>query len=77
MLSEISPAHIVQEELFADSQPEDKSLRLMAVMDGINQRMGKGAIRLASDGVEQCWHMRRGSVSPAYTCDWGELAQVK
>lgn len=76
MLSEISPAHIVQEELFADVIPDDKSLRLMAVMDGINARMGKHAIRLASDGVEQNWRMNRGSMTPAYTSDWEELAEV-
>ena len=37
----------------------------MAVMDGISLRTGKGAIKLASDGVEQSWRVRRGRF-------WGE-----
>ena len=45
-------------------------------MDGINLRMGKGAIHLASDGVEQSWRMNRGSMTPAYTSDWDEIPCV-
>jgi DNA polymerase V len=48
----------------------------MAAMDGINLRMGKGAIHLASDGVEQNWRMNRGSMTPAYSSNWGELPVV-
>jgi hypothetical protein len=48
----------------------------MAVMDGINLRMDKGAIHLASDGVAQNWRMNRGSMTPAYTSVWGALPSV-
>ena len=47
-----------------------------AVMDGINFRMGNGAINLASDEVEQNWRMNRRSMSPAYTSNWDELPVV-
>jgi DNA polymerase V len=76
MLSDITPAGIVQAQLFADNPASEKSLRLMAAMDGINSRMGKGVIHLASDGVEQNWRMNRGSMTPAYTSSWGELPLV-
>ncbi|HUX90742.1 MAG TPA: Y-family DNA polymerase [Gallionellaceae bacterium] len=76
MLSDISPANVVQAQLFADSLAPEKSLKLMAAMDGINLRMGKGAICLASDGVIQNWRMNRGSMTPAYTSNWDEIPCV-
>ena len=76
ILSDISAAGIVQANLFADANASEKSLKLMAAMDGINLRMGQGAIHLASDGVEQNWRMNRGSMTPAYTSSWDELPVV-
>lgn len=77
MLSEITPAGIVQTQLFADTMNSEKSLKLMAAMDGINLRMGKGAIHLASDGIVQNWRMNRDSMTPAYTSNWVELPVVE
>ena len=77
MLSGISPVDVTQSQLFADTLASEKSIKLMAAMDGINLRMGKGAIKLASDGVEQRWRMNRGSMTPAYTSNWDELPVVK
>ena len=76
MLAEITPVGIVQTQLFTDKSESEKSLKLMAAMDNINLRMGKGAIHLASDGVAQNWRMNRGSVTPAYTSSWDELPVV-
>ena len=76
MLGEITSAGVAQAQLFGGAQGTHKSLQLMAVMDGINLRMGKGAIHLASDGVAQNWRMNRGSMTPAYTSNWEELAVV-
>ena len=77
ILSEISPAGVSQAQLFADTLASGKSSKLMGVMDGINLRMGKGAIKLASDGIEQKWRMNRGSMTPAYTSNWDELPVVQ
>ena len=76
ILSEITPAGVTQTQLFTDTMASEKSLKLMTAMDTINLRMGKGAIKLASDGVEQPWRMNRGSMSPAYTSNWYELPVV-
>ncbi len=76
MLTDITSAGVVQAQLFEDSLGSEKSLKLMAAMDGINLRMGKGTIHLASDGVEQNWRMNRGIMTPAYTSSWEELAVV-
>ncbi len=43
----------------------DRAARLMQTMDAINARLGKGAIRLAGEGIAQGWAMRRGRMSAA------------
>lgn len=49
----------------------------MGVLDSINVRYGRGALRLAAEGVEKAWQMRRGNLSQGYTTDWDGLAVVK
>ena len=50
---------------------------IMNTMDKINQRYGNSTIRLASEGIEKSWRMRRESVSPSYTTSFNDLAEVK
>jgi DNA polymerase V len=78
MLSDIRPAGIVQGELFAPELPKPSSAqsKLMETLDQINRKMGNGTLKLASDGVQQHWQMKRGNVSPAYTSRWSELPVV-
>lgn len=47
-----------------------KSERLMAALDTINQHHGWHALRYASQGLSQRWHMRQQLKSPAYTTRW-------
>ncbi len=54
-----------------------RSDQLMAVLDGVNQRYGRGSLRLAAEGVDRSWRMRRGNLSPGYTTDWTGLAVVR
>lgn len=49
----------------------------MATLDSINSKYSKGTIKLASEGVDKAWAMRRGFKSPNYTGDWMELPIVK
>lgn len=76
MLSDIMPEGIRQGELFTDQTSTQKSAKLMGVLDQINQKMGKRALRLASDGVGHAWRMKVGNRSPAYTTKWDELPVV-
>jgi DNA polymerase V len=75
MLSNIAPMGNQQLSLLNASSP--RSDALMTVVDGINQRFGRGAMRLAAEGVERGWQMRRGNLSPGYTTDWAGLPVVK
>ncbi len=78
MLSDITPAGIVQGELFTpDLLRSSSHAKLMATLDQVNLKMGRGALRLASDGVGQSWQMKRGNVSPGYMTKWSELAEVR
>lgn len=75
MLSELVDAQTRQMDLFGLSPISNRN-QLMEVVDNINDRMGKGTIRLASQGIKQSWAMRRENVSQNYTTDWEELLCV-
>ncbi len=78
MLVELLPSGQKQAGLFhaAMGQDESRSKRLMSTLDRINQRMGNGTIRLASEGIEQNWKVKAGRKSPCYTTRWDELVRA-
>jgi DNA polymerase V len=62
-----------------DTQPANRT-RLMQVMDQINQRYGRGSLKLGSAGLGQAvqiWHMKQNFKTPAYTTDWANLLTVQ
>lgn len=63
------------DDMFAPA-PRPNSDRLMAVIDGINSRQGRGAVRLARAVPERGWAMRREHMSPRFTTSWRELLVV-
>lgn len=76
-LAGIAPAGIRQGELFGEQHMPQAESRLMSTLDQINLRMGYGTLRLASEGTNQAWKMKRGNMSPAYTTNWDELRVVR
>lgn len=76
ILGEISPEHIVQENLFTnvDTTPRTK---LMDTMDGINAKYGRGTLKLSGDGSRRAWAMRTEHKSPCYTTDIEEIPTCK
>jgi DNA polymerase V len=60
------------EDLFAVSQPDDAT-SLMAVLDQINGRWGRGTLRPASVPVNPGWGMRREMMSRSYTTKLDQL----
>jgi DNA polymerase V len=78
MLSNIVPAANQQFSLFASGGAGDaQSRKLMGVLDGINGKFGRGSVKLAAEGVEKAWQMRRGNLSPRYTTEWDCLPVVQ
>ncbi len=77
MLSDITPAEIVQGDLFANHSLAPGSSNLMTTLDQINIKLGKGALKLASEGIGQGWKMKTGNKNPTYTTKWAELPIVR
>jgi len=63
-------------DLFAP-QPRPGSDRLMAVIDTINAKQGRGTIRPARLAVDQGFSMKRERLSPRFTTSWSELLRVR
>lgn len=77
MLMELGPeASQRQDDLFAASVDIEKASHLMTTMDALNARFGRGVLRVASEGVEQVWKMKRGRMSPCYTTQWADLPVI-
>ena len=55
----------------------DQSDPMMKTIDQINYRYGNSTIKLASEGIEKKWAMKRGKVSPCYTTCFDELIEVR
>lgn len=73
MLMELVSEGGQQRELFGYSAEDNKASKLMSTLDNLNTKYGRGTIKLASEGTEKAWAMRRSFKSPNYTGDWNEL----
>lgn len=62
MLSELVSRQYRQIDLFESMDTDARASQLMHVMDQINARMGRGTLKLASEGFKQPWKMKQGNV---------------
>ena len=78
MLSDLVLRKNRQDDLFglASIDSDSRSDKLMNAIDQVNARMGRGTIRLASEGFKQSWRMKQVNRSPNYTTNWDELICV-
>lgn len=74
MLMELQPRTVEQHAFDFDSQLRlDKSTKTMSVVDSINDKYGKGTLRVASTAPKKqtpAWGMRQERKTPHYTTDW-------
>jgi DNA polymerase V len=63
------------EDFFTITQPTEAT-NLMAVLDKINDRWGRGMMRPASVPISPCWAMRREMKSQSFTTLIDELWMV-
>jgi DNA polymerase V len=75
ILTGLLPQGQVQGNLFEQPQNE-RSQKLMEVMDNINAKFGRHTLKLASAGVKQSWFTKSDRRSPRYTTCWNELLTV-
>ena len=59
------------------SRDKAKSAALMAALDAVNARYGRGTLRPGGTAVVSAWGMRRGQLSPRYTTDLAEILEAK
>lgn len=78
MLTDICPADQVPVDLFSgfDEPETERAKHLMATLDEINARMGRGTVRSAGEGIRKPWAMRSDNKSKAFTTDWEQLAMA-
>lgn len=75
MLLDLQPDHILQGELDleagdADLHKQQEKSQLMAALDSINQRFGRGTMKMASAGLEgdrRVWTVKQELRTPCYT----------
>jgi len=75
-LGDLMPRSSAQIDLFTSAQPTSRSQNLMSTIDQIQAKMGRGSIKLASEGMSYSWKMRSGRKSPNYTTSWDGLVVV-
>lgn len=72
----IIPAGEVQYNLFAGYE-HSREQKLAELMDGLNDRYGRGTVRLAADSFERKWAMKQEFLSKQYTTCWKDLVVSK
>jgi len=73
ILHELNKASKIKGLFDVDRNQSDS---IMKTIDQINYRYGDSTIKLASEGIEKRWSMRRENVSPCYTTRFEELLEV-
>ncbi|EDY86363.1 UmuC protein [gamma proteobacterium HTCC5015] len=77
VLDELLPRGIVQWSLLSEeSERCEKKSHIGGVMDAINDKMGTGKIRMASQGLGENWKMQQSRQSPSWTTDWANLKTI-
>lgn len=77
ILSGISPAECCQKDLFAEEEHKSSDA-LMATIDVINAKMGRGALYFGGRGrFDAAFGMKQEMLSPGYTTRYQDLLQVK
>ena len=78
MLMSLCPADQVPVDMFSgfDEPDTQRAKNLMATLDEINAKMGRGTVRSAGEGIQKPWAMRSDNKSKAFTTDWEQLAIV-
>lgn len=77
MLGDFFSQGVAQLNLFDDNAPRAGSEKLMAVLDQLNAKGGRGTLYFAGQGIQQQWAMKREMLSPRYTTRFCDLLKVR
>ena len=74
ILMELIPNDVCQSSIFAEPDPHSK--KMMQVLDGLNERFGRGTVSLGSSGIKKSWSTLFEFRTPRYTTRWDELPKA-
>ncbi len=74
VLNGLSKQNITKGLLDYDRDISDK---IMNTIDAINSKYGNSTLKIASEGIEKIWKMKRENISPCYTTRFDDLVEVK
>ena len=74
ILCEISDIHSQQVDWIESATSGDS--KLMTTLDRLNQRFGRGTIKISAQGFYKEWKMKQERKSPSYTTDWNSIPRV-
>ncbi len=78
LLGDFSDKGTEQKDLLAENPRTEKKERAMEIVDRINEKYDRLAVRFAAEGVEKHpWQSLRANSSPKFTTSWHELLRVK
>ncbi|MCL1985549.1 MAG: Y-family DNA polymerase, partial [Betaproteobacteria bacterium] len=64
-------------DMLAPGERKEKDKKLMAALDSVNKKFGRGSIRFAAEGqADAPWHTKHTHRSPRYTSAWDDLPIV-
>ncbi|HDR9205399.1 TPA: Y-family DNA polymerase [Burkholderia vietnamiensis] len=75
MLLDLTDRTAEQADLF--SGPAPRRERLMAALDAVNDRFGRGTLRVGNVEGHQAWHMSQNAKTPSYTTEWEGLPTAR
>ncbi|NQZ23590.1 MAG: Y-family DNA polymerase [Colwellia sp.] len=71
---ELTNNQFMQHDMFSAS---DDNPELMHCYDGINNRYGNDSLKVAAEGINEKWHMRREFLSPSFTSKWRDIPKIE
>lgn len=77
MLDLVRPEDIPRDLFSPPPESGERPTALMAAVDGINSKLGKGAVGYGLAPKDAPWQMRRSNRTPSYTTSWDDLPVVK
>ena len=80
MLLDLQSDSVQQQELALEDDDVVERCGLMATLDGLNLRFGRGTVAMASAGLagdQRAWSMKQERRTPAYTTDWNDIAVAR
>lgn len=75
ILLDLTPAKIEKQQgnLFEDPETRKKRDKLMQTIDRLNEKMGKSAVIVGAQLLDDSWRSSRENISPRYTTEWTDL----